>query len=736
MTTTTQVRPGLAHAPCRARPGPASRHPGPARHRRAARRPLPRRAARARRLRRRRRVLRHLGLRHHRHAHARVGAARPDPLRALLLPALPAADARARAHGRRRRAGLGVPAEPVRRPADHGAHGYGRHAAVGQLRDRARRRRLLRRQRHDEPAAAHVVAVGRGAVLPRLPGAHGPRLAAGATRPAERAGRHRRCHRRWAPSRSVSPGRSAPRGPRGSPPTSAGRSPSPSTPRSPAPGSSPPVRCSPSPLSRIPVPTLAVARLVGAIGAVMLVVSAFAIHDSQPFPGVVALLPVTGTVLLILAGSHHTTGVSAALSTRPMVWLGDTSYSWYLWHWPLIVFTALLFPHRPALLVAAAAASRSSPRSRPTAGSSSRYGATVRRSRPRAGALSSRRWRCRWPRAWSCCSARTPAGDSCPRPPVPRQSWLPTRARCPPRLTGIARCPRRHRARRRCRADGEVTGGEGGTLRSQHAVVKAGCVNTDLEPDALPIRPGRRARHRAARRRLPGLRPRRRGHRRGRAARPRHRRDQPHRLPVPGARVQRGAQLPVRQLAGVDRRVRPGRASRRRRHRQPFRRLRAPGRGLAHRRPRRRRPGRARSARRPTCTARASNRSCAALRGRDPGHHHRGRARDDRLHRPDVAALAAPSGPRPSRSAATRPRRSGCPPSRSSRRSRRQYPGVVVHDPIPVLCPDDVCSTERDGAAGLPGRDPPGAFPARCCSPHGLEDTISRVAPAASAQPR
>ena len=110
-------------------------------------------------------------------------------------------------------------------------------------------------------------------------------------------------------------------------------------------------------LARIPVPTVAVARLLGAAGAVLLAVSAFAIHDGQPFPGVVALLPVAGTVLLILAGSHHTTGVSAALSARPMVWLGDTSYSWYLWHWPLIVFTALLFPHRPALLVAAAAAS-------------------------------------------------------------------------------------------------------------------------------------------------------------------------------------------------------------------------------------------------------------------------------------------------------------------------------------------------------------------------------------------
>src|SRR5690606_10194296 len=32
------------------------------------------------------------------------------------------------------------------------------------------------------------------------------------------------------------------------------------------------------------------------------------------------------------------------LSSRPMVLIGDISYSWYLWHWPVLIIGGLLYP--------------------------------------------------------------------------------------------------------------------------------------------------------------------------------------------------------------------------------------------------------------------------------------------------------------------------------------------------------------------------------------------------------
>lgn len=55
------------------------------------------------------------------------------------------------------------------------------------------------------------------------------------------------------------------------------------------------------------------------------------------FPGYLALIPTLGAALVIVAGDCRI-GSFRGLNISPMRYVGDISYSLYLWHWPLIVF--------------------------------------------------------------------------------------------------------------------------------------------------------------------------------------------------------------------------------------------------------------------------------------------------------------------------------------------------------------------------------------------------------------
>lgn len=76
-------------------------------------------------------------------------------------------------------------------------------------------------------------------------------------------------------------------------------------------------------------------HVVGTIGVVGIVVSALLLDSADAFPGWIALLPVLSTVAVIAAGSGSWVGHVSRF--RPVLWLGNISYSLYLWHWPLIV---------------------------------------------------------------------------------------------------------------------------------------------------------------------------------------------------------------------------------------------------------------------------------------------------------------------------------------------------------------------------------------------------------------
>jgi peptidoglycan/LPS O-acetylase OafA/YrhL len=76
---------------------------------------------------------------------------------------------------------------------------------------------------------------------------------------------------------------------------------------------------------------------LAAVGSALLVAS-FLLSKPNQFPGLAALVPVLGTLLLIETPGSF---VNNFLSTAPIVFVGRLSYSWYLWHWPLLSFARI-----------------------------------------------------------------------------------------------------------------------------------------------------------------------------------------------------------------------------------------------------------------------------------------------------------------------------------------------------------------------------------------------------------
>ena len=98
----------------------------------------------------------------------------------------------------------------------------------------------------------------------------------------------------------------------------------------------------------------AAAAAVGAGGIALIAATAFLVHGTGMYVGWQMLLPTGGAVALIAAGLRGSTPATGLLSTQPLVWVGDISYSWYLWHWPVIVFAHALLPTAPVSAAAAA----------------------------------------------------------------------------------------------------------------------------------------------------------------------------------------------------------------------------------------------------------------------------------------------------------------------------------------------------------------------------------------------
>lgn len=83
--------------------------------------------------------------------------------------------------------------------------------------------------------------------------------------------------------------------------------------------------------------------LAGWLGLAAILLAAFTINGGMPYPGVVSLLPTAGAALVLATGARgENSGAGHILSLRPMQGIGRVSYSWYLWHWPVLLLGATL----------------------------------------------------------------------------------------------------------------------------------------------------------------------------------------------------------------------------------------------------------------------------------------------------------------------------------------------------------------------------------------------------------
>jgi len=81
------------------------------------------------------------------------------------------------------------------------------------------------------------------------------------------------------------------------------------------------------------------------LGAVLIIISVI-FTPKDNFPGWWAVLPTLGTMLIISAGAQGWVN-RVVLSNGVLVWFGLVSFPLYLWHWPLLSFSRIVYGEIP-----------------------------------------------------------------------------------------------------------------------------------------------------------------------------------------------------------------------------------------------------------------------------------------------------------------------------------------------------------------------------------------------------
>ena len=97
--------------------------------------------------------------------------------------------------------------------------------------------------------------------------------------------------------------------------------------------------------SRLVVASKALRSLLMLVGLGLIGYSLLAFNDATLFPGVAALVPVLGTVLVIVSSVCGNSIFSLLLNSTPFQFVGKISYSLYLWHWPVLVIPPAIMGH-------------------------------------------------------------------------------------------------------------------------------------------------------------------------------------------------------------------------------------------------------------------------------------------------------------------------------------------------------------------------------------------------------
>ena len=88
------------------------------------------------------------------------------------------------------------------------------------------------------------------------------------------------------------------------------------------------------------------AAITGSAGLALILLACTLLRPTTLYPGTAALLPVLGAMLVIGAGCPAAAqGCGRLLSLPPLRAVGRVSYSWYLWHWPVLLLAKPLLGH-------------------------------------------------------------------------------------------------------------------------------------------------------------------------------------------------------------------------------------------------------------------------------------------------------------------------------------------------------------------------------------------------------